>query len=229
MKERKDYSGYLISFEGPDGAGKITMAEYLERAIDDLYLPVLYLREPGGTRIGEKIRDILKDPENRDLTPRTEALLFQAARAQLSEQVIWPSLRAGRIVILDRFRDSSEAYQGVARGLGIDKINFLNDWSTGGLIPDLTFLLDLDESRGLERKINQREASRFEDMERVFHRQVREAYLELARADKEDRWFVVDASLPPEIVQGLIRKEAVRRLSAAGILEGVNPRKEARF
>lgn len=224
----KNYSGYLITFEGPDGSGKTTMAKYLEASIRDIGIPAIYLREPGGTRIGEKIREILNDPENRDIHPRTEALLFQASRAQLSDQIIWPSLRRGKVVVLDRFRDSSDTYQGTARGLGRDKVNFLNDFSTGNLIPDLTFLLDLDEVHGLERKRKQNEPSRFENLEIQFHRQVREAYLELVRNDDSGRWFIIDASLPQEKVQELIQKETERRFIDAGILEAPNSRKESR-
>ena len=132
--------GYFITFEGPDGAGKSTQIEYLKEYLEDRGLEYLFTREPGGTRISEKIRDMLLDKENCDLTARTEALLYAASRAQLVEDVIQPALNEGKIVVSDRYIDSSIAYQGFGRDLG-EKVTEINKFAVNDLEPDLTFLL----------------------------------------------------------------------------------------
>jgi dTMP kinase len=140
------YKGLFITFEGLDGCGKSTQMELLAQALRDRGYVVLVTREPGGTPLGEAIRDMLLDPRHKGMTPRAEALLYAAARAHLVTQVIRPALEDGQIVLCDRYLDSSLAYQGFGRGLGTDDIVTLNVWATEGLFPDLTLFLDLDDS-----------------------------------------------------------------------------------
>ncbi len=192
--------GKLIVFEGIDGAGKTTQLKLLGERLKGLGLPVLYTREPGGTRVGETIREILLDPANGDLVPRSEALLYAAARAQHVEQVIMPALAAGRVVLCDRFLDSSLAYQGFGRGIDIGLLERINEPATGGLIPDLTIVLDFDAGEGLGR-INRsgRPADRIERETRAFHIKVGAGYLSLAGRDP-GRYSVIDANRPVEQV-----------------------------
>jgi len=140
-----------VTLEGPDGAGKTTQAALLVEHLRAAGHDVVALREPGGTAVGEQIRSLLIDPRHAELAPRTEMLLFAASRAQLVAEVIGPALARGRIVVCERYLDASLAYQGVARGLGVDLVRAVNDAATGGLRPDLTLLLDLDPETGLRR------------------------------------------------------------------------------
>lgn len=149
-----------MTLEGPDGAGKTTQAALLVEHLRAAGHEVVALREPGGTAIGEQIRSLLIDPRHAELAPRTEMLLFAASRAQLVAEVIGPALARGRIVVCERYLDASLAYQGVARGLGVDLVRAVNDAATGGLRPDLTLLLDLDPETGLRRA---RSASRLRE------------------------------------------------------------------
>lgn len=189
-----------MTLEGPDGAGKTTQAGLLVDHLRAGGFDALPLREPGGTAIGEQIRALLVDPRHAELTPRTEMLLFAASRAQLVAEVIAPALARGRIVVCERYVDASLAYQGVARGLGIDLVRAVNDAATGGLRADLTLLLDLDPETGLRRA---RAASgrgpegwdggdRMERETLAFHARVREGFLALARIEPE-RIRVIDA------------------------------------
>ena len=185
-------SGLFISFEGIDRAGKTTQARMLCEALGPRALAV---REPGGTAMGERLRVLLKDPTV-ELSARAEALLFAAARAELVERVIRPALHDGRIVISDRFIDSSLAYQGAARGLGLDAVARVNSWATGGLMPDVTILLALDPDAAGTRA---GDGDRIENEGLDLQRRVAEAYEELASRDPE-RWRRVDADRPPESV-----------------------------
>lgn len=166
--------GYFISFEGIDRSGKSTQAALLAQALGE---QALLVREPGGTALGERVRELLKDP-SLPLAARAEALLFAAARADLVETVVEPALRDGRVVIADRYVDSSLAYQGAARGLGIAVIEFVNEWAAGGLLPDLTLLIEIDPQRAAARGVE--DGDRFEDEGLRFQRAVAEAYEELA-------------------------------------------------
>ncbi len=177
--------GLFVTFEGIDRSGKTTQARLLREALGDEALAV---REPGGTEVGERVRDLLKDPSV-DLGPEAEALLFAAARAELVSRVIRPALEEGRVVVSDRFLDSSLAYQGAARGLGIDEVAGINRWATGGLVPDITFLLAIDPATAAGRGA---EADRFETEGRGLQQRVLEAYEQLAAADPE-RWRRIDA------------------------------------
>ena len=134
-------TGWFITMEGPDGSGKTTQIQLLEQVLKSQGYKVWVTREPGGTLIGEQIRKIILDVDNEEMDPMTEAILYAAARAQHVKQLIEPALDQGMIVLCDRFLDSSVAYQGVARGLGMDTIEGINQYATGGLVPDITFLL----------------------------------------------------------------------------------------
>jgi dTMP kinase len=202
--------GRLIAFEGVEGSGKSTQLELLRQALEGLGGPgdrrsglpvgrpreVVVTREPGGTAAGERVRALLLDPEV-ELDPRAEALLFAAARAELVAEVIRPALERGAVVLSDRYLDSSLAYQGGARGLGRGPVEEVNRFATGGLLPDLVVLLDLDPADGLARRA--RDPDRIEAQDIDFHRRVREAFRDLAAADP-GRFAVIDAAAPvPEV------------------------------
>ena len=187
----------LITVEGLDGAGKTTLIAALARELEARGAPVLVLREPGGVEVSERIRALLADPAL-EIDPRAEALLYAAARAQLVAEQLRPLLEAGDTVLLDRFVDSSLAYQGAGRGLGVEEIRALNEFGTGGLRPDRTLLLRIDPAAGLAR-ISDRPADRLEREDHAFFAAVAAAYDELAAAEP-DRIAVIDASQPPEAV-----------------------------
>jgi dTMP kinase len=183
----------LITVEGLDGAGKSTLIAGLAEAMQ----PVVVLREPGGVEVSERIRSLLADP-SLDVDPRAEALLYAAARAQLVAEKLRPLLEAGETVLLDRFVDSSLAYQGAGRSLGVEPIRALNEFATFGLRPDRTLLLRVDPGVGLAR-ISDRPADRLELEETAFFAAIARAYDELAAAEPE-RIVVIDAAQPPEAV-----------------------------
>jgi len=182
----------LITVEGLDGAGKTTLVAGLADALPD----VVVLREPGGVELAERIRALVKDPEL-DVDPRAEALLFAAARAQLVAERVRPLLASGATVLLDRFVDSSLAYQGAARGLGVEAVAAVNAFATGGLRPDRTLLLRVDPAVGLARVGLARD--RLEREGEVFFAAIARAYDELAAADP-GRFVVLDAAQPPDVV-----------------------------
>lgn len=202
----------FITFEGPEGSGKSThipdVAEFLRAAGYD----VLTTREPGGTSIGDQIREVLMSMKNQELQPRTEILLFLAARAQLVEEVIKPALQDGKIILCDRYGDSTLAYQGYGHGLDLDILRSMLDFATAGLKPDLTILLDIDVSEGLKRKRNKDEWNRMDAFEVSFHDRVRLGYYALMEAEP-DRWQVIDTARPREIVQQDIRQVVLAKLN----------------
>ena len=189
--------GRLITIEGLDGAGKTTLADALVPALAARGADVALLREPGGVELSERIRTLVKDPAL-SIDPRAEALLYAAARAQLCAERLVPLLDAGRWVLLDRFVDSSLAYQGAGRGLGVDEIRTLNAFATRGLTPDRTLLLRIDPAVGRAR-IADREADRLELAGEQFFAEVARAYDALAAAEPE-RFAVIEADRPPEQV-----------------------------
>lgn len=176
-KNRKAKRGYFITFEGGDGSGKSTQIDILKDRLEKKGYDVLLTREPGGTRISEKIRDIILDKNNDEMDYMTEAMLYAAARAQLVKQVIEPMLEDNKIVICDRFVDSSIAYQAYGRGLG-DSVGIINSFAVGGCLPDVTFFLRVDPSIGSSR-ISSRERDRIEQEPDEFHTKVYNGYMEL--------------------------------------------------
>jgi dTMP kinase len=186
--------GLFVVFEGGEGAGKTTQLAAFVKWLEARGEEVVQTREPGGTRIGQRIRELLLDRGAAEMDPRTEALLYAADRAQHVAEVIRPALEARKIVVSDRFVDSSLAYQGVARGLGVDKIFEISSWATDGLMPDLVFYLKLDQGSGLRRVGGEKD--RIETEAEVFHEKVGEAYLRLA-AQWPTRFAVIDGSRAP--------------------------------
>lgn len=191
----------LVTIEGLDGAGKTTLAAGLVAALRDRGVDAELLREPGGVELSERVRALVKDPALR-VDPRAEALLYAAARAQLVAERVAPMLAAGRWVLLDRFVDSSLAYQGAGRSLGVDAVRAINDFGTGGLTPARTLLLRIDPAAGRARAEVRGEApDRLEQEGEAFFAEVARCYDELAAAEPE-RIHVLDASLPPDELVG---------------------------
>lgn len=184
--------GLLITFEGPDGSGKTTQISLLRQYLSSKGLEVIYTREPGGTNISEKIRDIILDNKNSEMSDMCEALLYASSRAQLVHEVIKPALLDGKIVVMDRFVESSIVYQGIGRNLGVDKIRSINEAATEGLKPDITFMLTIPFEEGLERKSKQKVLDRLENGGDDFHRRVYDGYMSLL--DSADFIKVVDAN-----------------------------------
>jgi dTMP kinase len=191
--------GTLITIEGIDGAGKSTLAAGLVDALSERGVQAMLLREPGGVRTAERIRELVHDP-GATIGARAEALLYAAARAQLVEEALEPLLAAGRLVLLDRFVDSSLAYQGAGRDLGVDAVASINAFGTGGLVPDRTLLLRIDPAAGRARSAERgAPPDRLEQQPDVFFERIASAYDALARADGR-RIRVIDADQPPAAV-----------------------------
>ncbi|MPV48929.1 dTMP kinase [Pseudactinotalea sp. HY158] len=201
----------FISFEGGDGAGKTTQVGLLAEWLTERGHDPLITREPGGTELGRSLRDLIL--HGGDMDPRTEALLYAADRAHHVDSLVRPALAAGRVVLTDRYLDSSVAYQGVGRGLGAERVEDLNRWAVGGLLPDLTLLLDLDPARLPDRL--QRAFDRLERAGQEFHRATREAFLARAAAAPE-RFVIMDAGARPEQLADRIRAVVSARLARPG-------------
>lgn len=201
----------FITLEGPEGSGKSTQARLLAAKLQQLGQDVLLTREPGGTPIGEQIRDVIHSLKNTDMQERTEILLFQASRAQLVEQLIRPHLARGGVVVCDRYADSTLAYQGYGYGRDIESLRSLITFATGGLQPDLTLLLDLDVEAGLKRRLSGGEWNRLDALELSFHQRVRAGYHRLAQASP-GRWVVIHADQLLEAVQIDIQNAVLPRL-----------------
>ncbi len=205
-------SGYFITLEGPDGSGKTGQIPVLADHLRCQGYDVLCTREPGGTEIGDQVRKVIMDLSNKGMDSRTEILLFQASRVQIIEQVIRPALKAGKVVICDRYADSTLAYQGYGHQTDMDFLNKLLQFVTGGLKPDLTILLDLDVEEGLKRR--QRgggEWNRLDDYDVEFHRRVRAGYQQLVNLEI-DRWEVIDARQPKGAIQKQLQAIVSQRL-----------------
>ena len=189
----KQNLGILISLEGGEGGGKTTQAVMLRDKLEKTGREVISVREPGGTVISEQIREVVLSSKNEGITDTTEVLLFQAARAQIYREVVIPALNAGKVVIMDRTRDSSVVYQGMVRGFGRELIEKLNDISTKKIVPELTLLLDVSVKTGLSRRADSGKMDRLDMENGGFHQKVRDAYLTLARENVDKRWKVIDA------------------------------------
>lgn len=203
----------LITFEGADGAGKSTQVRELSRRLDERGISALTLREPGGTGLGERVRSLLKDPDV-DVSPMSELLLFSAARAELVRERVAPALATGRVVILDRFTDSTLAYQGVGRGLGADVVQRVNAIATGGLVPDLTIHLELPD-RVRTGRIGAGGRDRIEQAGAAFYAAVTEAYRDIALHEPE-RMVSLDADRPADVIA-----EEVHGLVIARVIDPV--------
>ncbi len=207
--------GLFITFEGGEGCGKSTQLRLLADVLERAGLAVESLREPGGTRLGEIVRGALLDPDHIELDARAELLLYEASRAQLVSERIRPTMVTGDAVLCDRFTDSTIAYQGYGRGLPLDEIASLNDTATGGLVPDLTLLLDIEPTLGLARATGGG-ADRLEAEDHSFHDRVRQGFLMLA-ADEPQRFAVIDASRTVDEVHAAVLY-AVKRVPVLAVL-----------
>ena len=203
----------FITLEGPEGSGKTSHIPYLVEYLREKGFVVFPTREPGGTSIGEQIREVIHDLKNVEMHPRTETLLYQAARAQIVEQVFKPRLAVGEIVISDRYYDSTIAYQGYGHQQDLEQIRALVKYATGGLVPDLTVLLDVDVEVGLGRKKKDNEWNRLDAYTVEFHQRVLKGYHEMVKAEP-NRWAVVDAGQKWESVQAELRRVILAKLEA---------------
>ncbi|HQN42973.1 MAG TPA: dTMP kinase [Anaerolineaceae bacterium] len=202
----------FITLEGPEGSGKTSQLPMLADYLREQGYDVLTTREPGGTIIGDQVRAVLTRLDNTTMQPRTEILLFLAARAQLVEEVIRPALAQGKIILSDRYADSTLAYQGYGHGVDLALLRLLLDFATGGLRPDLTLLLDVDPAVGLSRRRSSGgEWNRLDAYALEFHQRVRQGYLTMAQQEPT-RWRVVDASQPPDVVQSALSQLVLNRL-----------------
>lgn len=202
--------GLFITFEGPEGAGKSTQLARLVQSLEARGLSVTVTREPGGTPLGTRVREVLLDPAL-DMHPLPEFLLYSASRAQLVQDVIRPALSRGEVVVCDRYFDSSLAYQGAGRGLPLELLRGITQEVTGGLIPDLTLLLDLDPEIGLERAAARGQPDRLERADLAFHQRVRQGFLQLARQEPE-RFVVLEAASTVDALQEQVWAAVQERL-----------------
>lgn len=231
--------GLFISLEGIDGSGKTTQIPLLLEYLRGLGLEPVTVREPGGTRISEKIRELLLDVDNQDMSFRTEAMLYGASRAQLVEEIIKPALNGGKVVVADRFLDSTIAYQGYGRGLDLDFLHQVNHLATGGLLPDLTLVLMVSPQIAYQRR-KKGKSDRLEGEGLLFQQQVydgylalaeqeahdadqldnsvQEGYLALARRDNRKRIHLIDGEADPHSVSALIRERVLTAARQKGIV-----------
>jgi dTMP kinase len=201
----------FITLEGPEGSGKTSHVPYLVEFLREKGYTVFPTREPGGTSIGEQIREVIHDLKNTEMHPRAETLLYQAARAQIVEQVIRPRLAAGEIVLSDRYADSTIAYQGYGHQQDLEQVRTLVKYATGGLVPDLTVLLDVDVEIGIGRKTKSQEWNRLDAYTLEFHQRVRAGYLDMVKQEPK-RWVIVDAGKGWDEVQKQLRSTILQML-----------------
>jgi dTMP kinase len=204
----------FITLEGPEGSGKTSQMPRLASRLEKEGYSVLATREPGGTSIGDQIRGVLFDLGNTDMHPRSEILLFQASRAQLVEQLIRPALRKHKVVLCDRYADSTLAYQGYGHQVDLQQLSEIVHFATGGLKPDLTLFLDVDVEEGLKRRDSGGDWNRLDDYDPEFHRRVYAGYQKLIKAEPA-RWVVVDAAQSPNQVAEAIQQIVLERLKQA--------------
>lgn len=196
--------------EGPDGSGKTTQIDLLKKYLEHRGYDIVIAREPGGTTIGEAIREIILNPDYKEMGHMTELLLYASARAQLVNQVIKPALAEGKAVICDRFVESSAVYQGIGRGLGVDTVYEVNNFALGDVKPKLTIFMDLDAEDGIKRKKKQAELDRMEQEDLSFHKRVVEGYRQLAKLYPE-RIVPINAKLPIDEIHSMIVQEVEQR------------------
>jgi dTMP kinase len=201
----------FITFEGPEGSGKSTQLPQIAQFLSKAGYTVFSTREPGGTSIGDQVRQVLLANRNTEMHPRSEILLFQASRAQLVEQEIKPRLAGGQIVLCDRYADSTIAYQGYGHQVDLTQLRGIVDFATGGLKPDLTLLLDLEVAVGLSRRQQDGGVNRLDALELAFHERVRAGYHALAAAEP-GRWVTINAAQAPEKVQEDLQAAILGRL-----------------
>jgi len=204
----------FITFEGGEGCGKSVQAKALFRRLSQLAIPTLLTHEPGGTPFGKRLGRWLKWAQDGNISPLTELMLFNASRAQLVAEVVQPNLESGKVVISDRYADSTTAYQGYGRGLDLAMVKATNNAATQGLKPDLTILLDIPVKEDLARK-QAKKQDRFEQEAIDFHQRVREGYLKLAAAEPE-RWLIVDASQSKRKIADIIWQRVSQLISKMG-------------
>ncbi len=203
--------GFFLSMEGPDGCGKTTQANLLEQSLRQLGFDLVRTREPGGCPISEKIRQIILDTENAEMCGTCEALLYAASRAQHVHQVIRPAVEAGKVVLSDRFVDSSVAYQGGGRAMGVDMIRQINEPAVDGMLPDATVYLAIDHTTAMNRRLNASRPDRLEMESSVFHGRVQAAYEELINRDWQ-RFIVVSGDQPVEEIARQVLRQVLKRL-----------------
>ena len=204
--------GFLIAIEGGEGAGKTTQVALLVKKLKRAGHEAVGIREPGGDKIAEQIRAVVLNRANTEIVDTTETLLFMAARAQIYAKQVLPALQAGKVVVMDRSRDSSVVYQGIVRGQGAKLIEKLNDIATQDTRPDLKIFLDVPVNSAFSR-LEEKDIQRFEDLGKKFHRQVYQDYLQLVAQDQERKWVVVNGDLPQDEVSKLIWNLVAERLT----------------
>ncbi|MFC1982030.1 dTMP kinase [Chloroflexota bacterium] len=192
----------FITFEGGEGSGKTLQARLLYRKLTKLAIPAVLTQEPGGTTLSRKLARLLKWSDDSGISPLTELLMFNASRAQLIDELILPNLKDGKMVICDRYADSTTAYQSYGRGLDLEMVRAINNTATRGLTADLTVLMDIPTEEGFARKRGNKH-DRFEQEDLDFHRRVREGYLKMAASEPE-RWLVIDAGQPKDKIKEII-------------------------
>lgn len=209
-------SGMFITVEGPDGSGKSTQLQLLVENLKQKGYDIVVTREPGGTTVGNQIREVLLSPDHHEMTPRVEMMLYAASRAQNVEQVIRPALERGAIVLCDRFIDASIAYQGYGLQYDLDQIRSLNEWATNGLTPDLTFLFDLNPERASERMKDRGQLDRIESRDQAFHERVYAGFQTLLKQYPE-RIVRIDADQSIECIQDEVLGYTIERLQQGGV------------
>ncbi|WP_214764680.1 dTMP kinase [Exiguobacterium sp. s141] len=210
--------GMFITVEGPDGSGKTTQLQLLVQSLTEQGYEVVVTREPGGTKVGNSIREVLLSPEHDEMTPRVEMMLYAASRAQNIDQVIRPALRRGAVVVCDRFVDASIAYQGYGLQYDLSQILSLNDWATAGIKPDLTFLFDLTPDQASHRMKDRGQLDRIESRDESFHQRVYEGFQILLEQHPE-RMVRIDANASIETIQDEVLDITLERLKERGVMQ----------
>nr|WP_240544622.1 dTMP kinase [Exiguobacterium algae] len=206
----------FITVEGPDGSGKTTQLNLLVEALNSKGYEVVVTREPGGTTVGNSIREVLLSPEHHEMTPRVEMMLYAASRAQNVDQIIRPALARGAVVLCDRFVDASIAYQGYGLQYDMDQIESLNEWATSGITPDVTFLFDLTPQRAQERMKDRGQLDRIESRDQAFHQRVYEGFHALLNKYPE-RMILIDADQSVECIHDEVLDATLERLKNRGV------------